>query len=707
VIRVGRPTSLLLEVIAMAFRPRFRRPRRGSAPLEDRRLAAWALGTVLHSGRYRQWETLCHVDDLLESLEVPEPPARVRKSPGLLRAYLERQLAALEPGSEVPPGTLRQNAARLAARLGLDAVATDCLAFGALSELSTGVTECFTSRVVGSRRRLLEIVAAALDRPAAAVVAALSGDAPLAATGLLRVELEDDRGRGPFRLPPGLVGALLDDVSDDAAFAAHFFRLAPAPRLGLADFEHLDAHLAVLLPYLRRALADRRPGVNVLVAGPPGTGKTQLCVALAVALAAPLHLVRTEDADGDPLPPDARLAHLRLTTRLLSGQDRALVLLDEVEDVLGALDDLRPFSREPPVRKASFLPVLETNPVPTLWITNRLAGVDPAVLRRFDYHLPMPVPPRSVRARVLEAHRDAVPLPPDRAAAIAACPAVTPADIDRAAAVAGTLRADGAAAVAAAFERTLASAVEVRGHRLGQVDPHEAEAFDLDVANASADLPALVDALRAEPRGRLCLQGPPGSGKTAFAYHLGRVAGLAVVARRASDLLDLYVGGTEKAIAATFREARPGRDLLLLDEADSLLRSRDGAQRSWEVSQVNELLVQLEAYAGLVVACTNRLPDLDAAALRRFDLLITFGPLTGAQRRRLVAEALGADDAPLSPDLGRRLDALPDLTAGDLAALRRQSRLGGRPRDAAALIAALEARKHARGGPVRRAGFVG
>ena len=58
--------------------------------------------------------------------------------------------------------------------------------------------------------------------------------------------------------------------------------------------------------------------------------------------------------------------------------------------------------------------------------------------------------------------------------------------------------------------------------------------------------------------------------------------------------------------------------------------------RSWEVSQVNEFLVQLESFNGVVVATTNRFDELDQAALRRFDFKMHFDFLNYAQRLALL-----------------------------------------------------------------------
>jgi transitional endoplasmic reticulum ATPase len=66
--------------------------------------------------------------------------------------------------------------------------------------------------------------------------------------------------------------------------------------------------------------------------------------------------------------------------------------------------------------------------------------------------------------------------------------------------------------------------------------------------------------------------------------------GVPLLQKRASDLLDAFVGGTEHKIAGAFAEARDTGAFLMFDEADSLLQERAHAVRSWEISEVNEML---------------------------------------------------------------------------------------------------------------------
>lgn len=228
--------------------------------------------------------------------------------------------------------------------------------------------------------------------------------------------------------------------------------------------------------------------------------------------------------------------------------------------------------------------------------------------------------------------------------------------------------------------------------------------YDLAFVNASVDLGGVADSLARASPATICLYGPPGTGKTAWVAHLATSLERPLRAARASELLDCWVGGTERNIAALFRSAFEEKALLFLDEADSFLQDRGRAKHSWEVTQVNELLVQMEAFQGVFVCATNLVDALDEASLRRFALKVEFLPLRPEQRwgmfQRLAGEA--GEALPRSA-----LERLHGLTAGDFATVARQMRLVGAEPRPDALVAMLERevvlRKHNGGG--RSIGF--
>ena len=145
-------------------------------------------------------------------------------------------------------------------------------------------------------------------------------------------------------------------------------------------------------------------------------------------------------------------------------------------------------------------------------------------------------------------------------------------------------------------------------------------------------------------------------------------------------------------MAAMFRAAQSDKAVLLLDEADSFLQDRRGAQRNYEVSEVNEMLQGMERFAGVFICTTNLFERLDQAALRRFTFKIRFKPLTDTRRLEMfVTEALAGDRAGLSDAMRARLGALDQLCPGDFAAVKRQAAILDTTLDALEFLAQLEA----------------
>lgn len=284
------------------------------------------------------------------------------------------------------------------------------------------------------------------------------------------------------------------------------------------------------------------------------------------------------------------------------------------------------------------------------------------------------VPPRVVRRRIVGRHLDGIEVGAACLDRLAGYETVSPAQIRSLAEVVRLAKPG----TREATEALLTRALEAGMAALGQPESGPARdpviGYSLGYLNVKSDVAVERILAAAERTGRmtLCLFGPPGTGKTQLAHHLAERIGRPLLVKRASDLLDKWIGSSERNIAAMFREARDEGAVLLLDEADGLLRDRAGATRSWEVTQVNELLQQMEAFEGIFVCATNRFEDLDEAALRRFAFTIRFDYLTAGQRWQLFLQETGIAEKEAPPELRRRLERLDRATPGDFAAVKRQ-----------------------------------
>ena len=494
------------------------------------------------------------------------------------------------------------------------------------------------------------------------------------------------------KLPP----VLMREYRDQAELMAVFTRPSSKSPLDMADFSYVAEDTQVLCTLLRHAVARKAAGINVLLYGPPGTGKTELAKVVAQAAGLELFEVEYADRDGNSLSGRDRYRSLQIAQVFLKGSDQAALLFDEVEDVfppisseaaqlLARADQVAAPAAGSVSGKAWVNQILESNNVPTIWVTNRIEQIDPAFRRRFAYHLELKSPPPGAREGLVRKTLEGVAVSEQFVEKLAARKGLTPAQIRTAVRFADLVGAVGNPKTACAahlapevlIERQLRNADLALGTR---ADAGAARAmvthYDLSMLHVECrfQLPRVVQALRARGHGSLCFYGPPGTGKTALGEHIAQALGKPLLVKQASDLMSKYVGETEQQMAAMFREAEAEKAVLLLDEADSFLQDRRGAQRTYEVTEVNEMLQGMERYNGIFICTTNLLERMDQAALRRFTFKIRFKPLSRAQRETMfLVEALGGDASGMSEDMRARLSALDQLCPGDFAAVKRQS----------------------------------
>lgn len=485
-----------------------------------------------------------------------------------------------------------------------------------------------------------------------------------------------------------LLGIPYDSAADMAAAV-----LTPLPVLAkdhYFEWPHLERSSRLLTAAMVDALRKRSRGVNVLLYGAPGTGKTAFARQLIEQVGGVGFAVAHCDEYGDEAKRTDRLANLRLSQCFAGQNEGSVLLLDEAEDVFQ--NNYRsPLTRvfgEQKEGKAWVNTLLETNTHPVIWISNEVDYLDPAYLRRFTFCLEFPQTPYSLRRKISQSELERLGCSSETIEAIARDERATPALLSSAAEFAKMTQESGLGPDTAVLTH-LNEQTKAQGILAPAMMARRTQRFDLRylnlVGNVTPD--GLIQALRQDHTAALAFSGPPGTGKTQFAAEIAQRLDRRLLVRTASDLRSMWYGQSEANVANMFRLCDPKSEVLFLDEADTLLGARELASINVDRSLTSEFLRWLEVFEGTFICATNHLKELDAALMRRFIFRVQFQPLNFKQRLEMFAEqALGwqpeshVPQPSIDTTATQRLAALDQLTAGDYAnAGRRARRLGLTP----------------------------
>lgn len=623
---------------------------------------------------------------------------RVRIKQALKKSLLRRRVELLKKSvdGDLP---LFQNVRRAGRLLHLNDTEQAVLTFAAcMSCFSVFRNALIQNAIRVNDSQFTQLLTALTGQSLDDIRKAIHRNSVLMTAGLVKMEHDEADLEDKIQINRTLRDVILDQLTSDEELSSRVLRQASPGKLSLNAFPHLSRDIDLMRGYLSSVMREGLTGSNILLYGPPGCGKTEFAKALMAQLGITLYEIAYADDDGDPIDGEQRLQNFNFCQQALKGKANVALLFDEMEDVFAGGDEPLGLFGSAKRRgsskggKAWINRTLEQNPIPTIWITND-AEIDEAYLRRFDYSLALRVPPRQVRATITAFYLAEYAPSFEKLSALADLDDLLPAQLERASRVARLSSHEHPDQAWECVEQYLLRSRELLGQPRVSLQPSIQTGYSLDFIRADANINDIVDGLKRTPRATFCLYGPPGTGKSLLARQVADELGVPLLLKRASDLLDKYLGETEQRITAMFAQAQDEGAILLLDEADSFLCDRMGAQRQWELTQTNEFLTRLESFEGIFFATTNLVDKLDAAVLRRFSHKIKFDFLSADQRWNLFrqeAERLGIafdDCAHLQPAV-RQLDL---LAPGDFATSIKKIKLSTHQPTAESFFKALEA----------------
>ncbi|OCB50516.1 ATPase [Mycobacterium vulneris] len=530
---------------------------------------------------------------------------------------------------------------------------------------------------------------------------------------------------GPVSIQPNSVvswGSGLEPSTSDTTGAHTISPARAEPAVSFDDLKGSHIQAGKLTEWLKLSLDEpqlletlgAKPNLGVLVSGPAGVGKATM----VRTVCAERRLVELDGPEVGALAADDRLR--RVSDAVASVRDGGGVLLiSDVDALLPATAADR--SPEPVAALiiAELREAVATRGVAFIATSAVPIGVDPRLRAPdlCDRELALPLPDVTTRKALLEVLLRGVPAAELDLGQIAdRTPGFVVADL-AALVREGALRAasrasadgnepvlwqedlTGALTVIRPLSRSAAEEVSVGSVTLDDVgDMVETKQALTEAVLWPLQHPDTFQRLGVQPPRGVLLYGPPGCGKTFLVRALASSGRLSVHAVKGAELMDKWVGSSEKAVRELFARARDSApSLVFLDEIDALAPRRGQSFDSGVTDRVvASLLTELDGIEPMnnvvVLGATNR-PDLiDPALLRpgRLEKLVFVEPPDADARREILRTA--GKSIPLAPDvdLDGLASSLDGYSAADCVALLREAALTAMRRsiDAADVTAA-------------------
>ncbi|MFQ5561690.1 MAG: AAA family ATPase, partial [Nitrospinota bacterium] len=454
--------------------------------------------------------------------------------------------------------------------------------------------------------------------------------------------------------------------------ASEFCSLYKGKTLPLKDHVWEKAEQDILLEFL----SARKRGMNFLFYGEPGTGKTELAKSLALETKKDLYIIKNRENEGVD---DLKTAIIASTNVL--DPDKTVLLVDEADGLLNSRDAYL-FSGEQN-SKSWLNSFLDSTKHKIIWITNNSDRMESSVLRRFAFSRHFKMLSFTQKNRIfktcLRQNNLENFLSDKEIRELSKKFRINAGGISDVLKNLKLRKNSNKERALKKIELILGSHERaLTGENVKKRKMKKLGNYSPSLLNTSESPERIIRALtnfgstkggraRIVPQNlNLLFYGLPGTGKSEFAKFIAESLERELVLKRASDLLNCWLGQTEKQIALAFEEAEDEKALLFIDEADSFFIKRSEARHSWERSQTNELLTQMENFRGILICATNFKEGLDRAALRRFKFKIEFKPLLPKGLLQiydllLAPLAIGK----LSSPEKQLLSSLNNLTPGD------------------------------------------